>query len=95
MQMLDKNYNKLEIGDKVLLFGMIGTVYQDTNALGLFFEEGIDWKLVKSNMTKIQGCEKEIYFCYNKYFISFWELMNNLTTGEEDVCHIAEKQLPY
>ena len=63
MQMLDKNYNKLEIGDKVLLFGMIGTVYQDTNALGLF--------------------------------ISFWELMNNLTTGEEDVCHIAEKQLPY
>ena len=28
MQMLDKNYNKLEIGDKVLLFGMIGTVYQ-------------------------------------------------------------------
>lgn len=39
MQMLDKNYNKLEIGDKVLLFGMIGTVYQDTNALGLFFEE--------------------------------------------------------
>lgn len=88
MQMLDKNYNKLEIGDKVLLFGMIGTVYQDTNALGLFFEEGIDWKLVKSNMTKIQGCKKEIYFSHQQILYFF------LGTDEQSY-HRRRRCLPH
>lgn len=83
MQMLDKNYNKLEIGDKVLLFGMIGTVYQDTNALGLFFEEGIQW-------TRFYREIQSLAFVQQIRMANQRQRCSNII--KEDVCYYWEAQ---
>lgn len=87
----DKNINELEIGDKVSLFGKIGEVNHDCGAYGIFFKEGIDWKLIESKIPEVTGCNKTPHFCYNKTFISFWELMWNFNYDVEDVCEVVEK----
>lgn len=36
----------LEIGDKVLLFGKIGTVAVVSGAYGIYFKDGVPWELI-------------------------------------------------
>lgn len=42
----DKNIENLEIGDKVLLFGKIGTVVVVSGAYGIYFKDGVPWELI-------------------------------------------------
>lgn len=87
----DKNINELELGDKVLLFGKAGEVSHDCGAFGIYFEESVDWALIESKLPEVTGCNKTPHFCYHKYFISFWELMQNFNCFIEDVCEVVEK----
>lgn len=91
MQLLDKYYNSIKIGDTVSLFGEIGQVHEEMGALGICFKEGVNWELVKDKLKKKENCKKTLYFCYNETFISFWEIMNNLTGSIEDVCEVVSK----
>lgn len=91
MQLLDKYYNSIKIGDTVSLFGEIGQVNEEMGALGIYFKEGVNWELVKNKLKKMENCKKTLYFCYNETFVSFWEIMNNLTGSIEDVCHVVVK----
>lgn len=90
MQLLDKYYNSIKIGDAVSLFGEIGQVNEEMGALGIYFKDGVNWELVKINL-KNGKLQKTLYFCYNETFISFWEIMNNLTGSIEDVCEVVSK----
>ena len=83
MQLLDKYYNSIKIGDTVSLFGEIGQVNEEMGALGIYFKEGVNWELVKNKLKKMENCKKT--------FISFWEIMNNLTGSIEDVCEVVVK----
>ena len=38
MQLLDKYYNSIKIGDTVSLFGEIGQVNEEMGALGIYFK---------------------------------------------------------
>ena len=91
MQLLDKYYNSIKIGDAVSLFGEIGQVNEEMGALGIYFKDGVNWELVKDKLEKIENCKNTLYFCYNETFISFWEIMNNLTGSIEDVCEVVSK----
>lgn len=53
--------------------------------------EGVNWELVKDKLKNMENCKKTLYFCYNETFISFWEIMNNLTGSIEDVCEVVSK----
>lgn len=46
----DKNIENLEIGDKVLLFGKIGTVAVVSGAYGIYFKDGVPWELINSKI---------------------------------------------
>lgn len=87
----DKNISELELGDKVLLFGKIGIVSHDCGAYGIYFKESVDWALIESKIPEITGCSKSPCFFYDKYFVSFRELMHNFNCCIEDVCDIVEK----
>ena len=91
MQLLDKYYNSIKIGDAVSLFGEIGQVNEEMGALCIYFKDGVNWELVKDKLEKMENCKKTLYFCYNETFISFWEIMNNLTGSIEDVCEVVSK----
>lgn len=91
MQLLDKYYNSIKIGDTVSLFGEIGQVHEEMGALGIYFREDVNWELVKDKLKNMENCKKTLYFCYNETFISFWEIMNNLTGSIEDVCEVVSK----
>lgn len=52
MQLLDKYYNSIKIGDTVSLFGEIGQVNEEMGALGIYFKEGVNWELVKNKLKK-------------------------------------------
>lgn len=86
----DKNFNELELGDKVLLFGKVGEVSHDCGAYGIYFKESVDWSLIESKIPEVTGCNKSS-FCYDKYFVSFRELMHNFNCSLEDVCYVVEK----
>lgn len=49
----DKNIENLEIGDKVLLFGKIGTVAVVSGAYGIYFKDGVPWELINSKIPEI------------------------------------------
>lgn len=97
---LDKNYNKLEVGDEVLLFGERGIVSFDSGAYGILFEKGVPWDLIKSKIPErisdndIQK-SKTFHFCYCDYFVSFLELILNFRCCIEDVCEVVEKVKNY
>ena len=87
----DKNIEELDLGDRVLLFGKTGVVCYDCGAYGIFFKEGIDWKLIESKFSEIKDGHNIPHFCYNDNFISFWELMWNFDCRIEDVCSVVVK----
>lgn len=92
----DKNIENLEIGDKVLLFGKIGTVVVNSGAYGIYFKDGVPWKLIKSRIPEIVTDEqirneRTPKFCYCDTFVSFFELMWNFNCTIEDVCDVVEK----
>lgn len=87
----DKNYEDLEVGDKVSLFTKVGEVVFDSGAYGIYFKEGIDWNLIESKIPEVTGCNNTPYFCHHDNFISFWELMWNFNCNIEDVCDVVVK----
>lgn len=62
MQLLDKYYNSIKIGDTVSLFGEIGQVNEEMGALGIYFKEGVNWELVKNKLKKNGKLQKDIIF---------------------------------
>lgn len=91
MDLLDKNYKVLELGDEVSLFGKLGEVGIESGAYGIRFRESIDWNFIESKIPEITGCNNTPHFCYNNTFISFWELGLNFKCSIEDVFDVVEK----
>ena len=92
----DKNIENLEIGDKVLLFGKIGTVAVVSGAYGIYFKDGVPWELINSKIPEIVKDEKirkerTPNFCYCDRFVSFFELIWNFNCIIQDVCDVVEK----
>lgn len=92
----DKNCEELDVGDKVLLFGEIGEVIYDSGAYGIYFKEGVPWKLIEDRFYEFvsnypDSKEKSPKFCYYDKIVSFWELMRNFDCIVEDVCDVVEK----
>lgn len=70
----DKNIENLEIGDKVLLFGKIGTVAVVSGAYGIYFKDGVPWELINSKIPEIVTDEqirneRTPKFCYCDTFV--------------------------
>lgn len=61
MQLLDKYYNSIKIGDTVSLFGEIGQVHEEMGALGIYFREGVNWELVKDKLEKMASVFISVY----------------------------------
>lgn len=92
----DKNCSDLKVGDKVSLFGKVGKVIYDSGAYGIYFEEGVPWELIKSKMLELAPDEQiqgvaEPHFCYDKKFVSFWELIWNFNYIPGDSCEVVKK----
>lgn len=85
----DKNFNHLELEDKVSLFGMIGEVDYICGAYGISFTNPINWELVESKIPDITGCDNNPYFCHNDNYVSFWELLWNFNC-EDNHCVVLE-----
>lgn len=64
----DKNGVNLRVGDLVKIYGkQTGRVTMESGAFGVFVTEGIDWDYIKNQTYNTK-------FCYDKNFISFWEM---------------------
>ena len=92
----DKNCEKLQIGDRVLLFGKVGEVASESGSYGIYFKDGVPWELIKNKIPEIVTddkirIERTPHFCYSDKYISFWELMWNFNCCIEDLCEVVEK----
>ena len=85
----DANFRQICLGDKIELFGMIGTVVFTSGAYGIGFPEAINWDTVEKNFYALTIYNNMQNFCYNDNFISFWELLGNFDC-EDNVCHVVE-----
>lgn len=84
----DMNCNKIFLGDRVSMFGMIGKVTEECGAVGISFDI-IDWDRIESKIFEVTGCDNVPCFCYNDNFISFWEILWNFNC-ECNICNVVE-----
>lgn len=83
----DANGNELHVGDYVQCCNAIGKVVFSCGAFGIFFQEYVPWDALEELVRK--DSKNRPSFLYNDNFISFWEIVWNLSEDTD------EPYLPY
>lgn len=83
----DTEGHELHVGDYVLLCGDIGKIVFSCGAFGILFPEYVPWDSLEELVRKDSGNRPS--FLYNDNFISFWEIVWNLSEDTDEPC------LPY
>lgn len=89
---LDASGNRIRVGDRVKLFGIVGEAVFECGAYGIAFEDVIDWDAITGKIKEHTGCDNRPDFCFNDNFISFWELLWNFNC--DDNCDVVERIAP-
>ena len=87
---LDASGNRIRVGDRVELFGIVGEAVFECGAYGIAFEDVIDWDAITGKIKERTGCDNRPDFCFNDNFISFWELLWNFNC-DDDCCSVVER----
>ena len=81
--MVDCEFDEIELGDEVDLFGQRGKIVFEGGAYGVGFGHTfIDYDKLEKAIPEATGCNNSPYFTYNDNFISLWELYWNFN-GED------------
>lgn len=83
----DANDNELHVGDYVRICGHIGKIVFSCGAFGIFIADEVPWDALEELVRKDSG--NRASFLYNDTFISFWEIVWNLSEDTDEPC------LPY
>ena len=83
----DANGNELHVGDYVQCWGTVGKIAFSCGTFGIFFPEYVPWDALEELVRKDNGNRPS--FLYNDNFISFWEIVWNLSEDTDEPC------LPY
>lgn len=83
----DANDNELHVGDYVRICGHIGKIVFSCGAFGIFITDEVPWDALEELVRKDSGNHPS--FLYNDNFISFWEIVWNLSEDTDEPC------LPY
>lgn len=83
----DANDNELHVGDYVRICGHIGKIVFSCGAFGIFIADEVPWDALEELVRKDSGNRPS--FLYNDTFISFWEIVWNLSEDTDEPC------LPY
>lgn len=83
----DADGNELHVGDYVRLCGDIGEIVFSSGAFGIFIADEVPWDALEELVRKDSGNRPS--FLYNDNFISFWEIVWNLSEDSNEPC------LPY
>ena len=79
----DENEKKLYLGDRVETFGAQGTVVFECGAFGIAFDYEVPWEKLEEVAEK--QCGNKPHFLYNDVFLSFWEILWNLSEDTDTV----------
>ena len=85
---LDKDGDKICLGDGIKFLNTVGQVVFVCGAYGIGFCDTIDWEFIQKQIPIVTGCENRLYACQNDNFISFWEIMWNFNC-EENLCSVV------
>lgn len=83
----DTEGHELHVGDYVCICGHIGKIVFSCGAFGIFITDEIPWDTLEELVRKDSGNRPS--FLYNDNFISFWEIVWNLSEDTDESC------LPY
>lgn len=83
----DANDNELHVGDYVRICSHIGKIVFSCGAFGIFIADEVPWDALEELVRKDSGNRPS--FLYNDTFISFWEIVWNLSEDTDEPC------LPY
>lgn len=83
----DADGNELHVGDYVRVCGDIGEIVFSCGAFGIFIADEVPWDALEELVRKDSGNRPS--FLYNDNFISFWEIVWNLSEDSNEPC------LPY
>ena len=84
----DTEGHELHVGDYVLLCGDIGKIVFSCGAFGIFIADEVPWDTPLRELVR-KTVEIALLSCYNDNFISFWEIVWNLSEDTDESC------LPY
>lgn len=79
----DVNDRTLYVGDRVEMFGAHGTIVFECGALGIAFDYRVPWE--KLEEATENRCGNKPHFLYNDNFLSFWEILWNLSDDTDTV----------
>lgn len=80
----DADGNELHVGDYVRLCGDIGEIVFSSGAFGIFIADEVPWDALEELVRKDSGNRPS--FLYNDNFISFWEIVWNLSEDSDEPC---------
>lgn len=80
----DADGNELHVGDYVRLCGDIGEIVFSCGAFGIFIVDEVPWDALEELVRKDSGNRPS--FLYNDNFISFWEIVWNLSEDSDEPC---------
>lgn len=83
----DTEGHELHVGDYVRICGHIGKIVFSCGAFGIFIADEVPWDTLEELVRKDSGNRPS--FLYNDNFISFWEIVWNLSEDTDESC------LPY
>lgn len=83
----DTEGHELHAGDYVRICGHIGKIVFSCGAFGIFIADEVPWDTLEELVRKDSGNRPS--FLYNDNFISFWEIVWNLSEDTDESC------LPY
>lgn len=83
----DTEGRELHVGDYVCICGHIGKIVFSCGAFGIFIADEVPWDTLEELVRKDSGNRPS--FLYNDNFISFWEIVWNLSEDTDESC------LPY
>ena len=84
---VDVDGNELHVGDYVRICSNIGEIVFSCGAFGIFIADEVPWDALEELVRKDSGTHPS--FLYNDNFISFWEIVWNLSEDSDEPC------LPY
>ena len=83
----DAEGHELHVGDYIRICNNIGKIVFSCGAFGILFQEYVPWDALEELVRKENGNRPS--FLYNDNFISFWEIVWNLSDDTDEPC------LPY
>lgn len=80
----DTEGHELHVGDYVRICGHIGKIVFSCGAFGIFIADEVPWDTLEELVRKDSGNRPS--FLYNDNFISFWEIVWNLSEDTDEPC---------